>query len=74
MIQLQTVMRYVKIGQDEGATLALGGKRLDSGAHAKGFFHEPTIFVDVDPKMRIAREEIFGPVVSVIPCRACAKR
>jgi aldehyde dehydrogenase (NAD+) len=66
--QLQTVMRYVKIGRDEGAKLATGGHRLDSGAFAKGFFHEPTVFVDVDPKMRIAREEIFGPVVSVIPC------
>jgi alpha-ketoglutaric semialdehyde dehydrogenase len=68
--QLQTVMRYVKIGQDEGATLALGGKRLESAAYAKGFFHEPTIFVDVDPKMAIAREEIFGPVVSVMKCRS----
>ena len=68
--QLQTVMRYVAIGQEEGATLALGGKRLESGAYAKGFFHEPTIFVDVDPGMRIAREEIFGPVVSVIRCRS----
>jgi acyl-CoA reductase-like NAD-dependent aldehyde dehydrogenase len=68
--QLQTVMRYVKIGQQEGATLALGGRRLESGAYAKGFFHEPTIFTGVDPKMRIAREEIFGPVVSVIPCKS----
>ena len=68
--QLQTVMRYVKIGQDEGATLVTGGKRLSGGAYAKGYFHEPTIFVDVDAKMRIAREEIFGPVVSVIPCRS----
>jgi aldehyde dehydrogenase (NAD+) len=66
--QLQTVMRYVKIGQEEGATLALGGKRLDAGPYGKGYFHEPTIFVDVDPKMRIAREEIFGPVVSVMKC------
>jgi len=66
--QLETVMRYVKIGQEEGAKLALGGKRLTSGTHAKGFFHEPTIFVDVDPKMRVAREEIFGPVVSVMRC------
>ena len=47
---------------------ATGGNRLTSGAHAKGFFHEPTIFADVAPGMRIAREEIFGPVVSVIPC------
>jgi alpha-ketoglutaric semialdehyde dehydrogenase len=68
--QLQTVMKYVAIGQDEGATLATGGHRLDRGALAKGHFHEPTVFTDVDPRMRIAREEIFGPVVSVIPCRS----
>jgi aldehyde dehydrogenase (NAD+) len=68
--QLNTVMRYVQIGRDEGATLASGGRRLDSGAYARGWFHEPTIFTDVDPAMRIAREEIFGPVVSVIPCRS----
>jgi alpha-ketoglutaric semialdehyde dehydrogenase len=66
--QLQTVMKYVKIGLEEGAKLATGGHRLDKGAYAKGFFHEPTVFVDVDPKMRIAREEIFGPVVSVMRC------
>ena len=66
--QLETVMKYVKIGRDEGAKLATGGARLDKGAFAKGFFHEPTVFVDVDPKMRVAREEIFGPVVSVISC------
>ncbi|HEY7059587.1 MAG TPA: aldehyde dehydrogenase family protein [Vicinamibacterales bacterium] len=68
--QLETVVRYVKIGQEEGATLATGGRRLDSPAYAKGYFHEPTIFTDVSPKMRIAREEIFGPVVSVIPCKS----
>jgi alpha-ketoglutaric semialdehyde dehydrogenase len=67
--QLNTVMSYVQIGRDEGATLACGGGRLESGAYAKGFFHEPTVFTDVAPSMRIAREEIFGPVVSVIPCR-----
>jgi acyl-CoA reductase-like NAD-dependent aldehyde dehydrogenase len=66
--QLETVMRYVKIGRDEGATLATGGHRLEKGSHAKGYFHEPTVFTNVDPKMRIAREEIFGPVVSVIRC------
>jgi acyl-CoA reductase-like NAD-dependent aldehyde dehydrogenase len=66
--QLQTVIKYVKIGLEEGAKLATGGHRLDKGPYAKGFFHEPTVFVDVDPKMRVAREEIFGPVVSVIPC------
>ena len=66
--QLATVEKYVKIGLDEGATLTTGGHRLTSGAFAKGYFHEPTVFVDVTPDMRIAREEIFGPVVSVIPC------
>jgi acyl-CoA reductase-like NAD-dependent aldehyde dehydrogenase len=64
--QLETVMKYVKIGLEEGAALATGGHRLNTGAYAKGFFHEPTVFVDVDPGMRIAREEIFGPVVSVM--------
>jgi alpha-ketoglutaric semialdehyde dehydrogenase len=66
--QLQTVMKYVRIGQEEGARLATGGRRLESGAFAKGFFHEPTVFTDVEPGMRIAREEIFGPVVSVMRC------
>jgi alpha-ketoglutaric semialdehyde dehydrogenase len=68
--QLETVMKYVGIGKQEGATLACGGNQLESGSHASGFFHEPTIFSDVDPRMRIAREEIFGPVVSVIPCQS----
>jgi aldehyde dehydrogenase (NAD+) len=68
--QLETVMKYVAIGQQEGATLVTGGHRLDTGVHARGWFHEPTIFGDVDPKMRIAQEEIFGPVVSVMRCRS----
>src|SRR3954452_2762363 len=68
--QLETVMRYVEIGQKEGARLACGGPPLTSGACKDGFFHEPTIFCDVTPRMRIAQEEIFGPVVSVIPCRS----
>ena len=68
--QLQTVMKYVEIGKKEGATLACGGNRLSDGPYGKGFFHEPTIFTNVDPKMRIAQEEIFGPVVSVMKCRS----
>jgi aldehyde dehydrogenase (NAD+) len=68
--QLQKVMSYVEIGRQEGATLACGGQRLSGGAYANGFFHEPTIFTNVTPRMRIAREEIFGPVVSVIKCRS----
>jgi alpha-ketoglutaric semialdehyde dehydrogenase len=65
--QLKTVMSYVEIGKNEGAKLLAGGNRLNSGPYAKGWFHEPTIFGDCKPNMRIAQEEIFGPVVSVIP-------
>jgi alpha-ketoglutaric semialdehyde dehydrogenase len=65
--QLNTVIKYVKIGQDERAKLATGGHRLDDPAHAKGWFHEPTVFTDCDPQMRICQEEIFGPVVALIP-------
>jgi acyl-CoA reductase-like NAD-dependent aldehyde dehydrogenase len=65
--QLNTVMKYVEIGKKE-AKLLCGGKQLTSGDYAHGYFHEPTIFADVDPHATIAQEEIFGPVVSVIPC------
>jgi aldehyde dehydrogenase (NAD+) len=65
--QLKTVMSYVDIGKKEGAKLLTGGNRLDSGELAKGWFHAPTVFGECDAKMRIAQEEIFGPVVSVIP-------
>ena len=61
--QLEKVAGYVQIGLDEGATLATGGHRLEG----VGNFYEPTIFVDVDNRMRIAQEEIFGPVLVVIP-------
>ncbi len=65
--QRRTVESYVKAGLEEGARLLTGGGRLTGGAHDKGFFFEPTIFADVRPTMRIAREEIFGPVLSIIP-------
>src|SRR5438477_2777556 len=65
--QLKTVMSYVEIGKNEGAKLLTGGNRLDGGVYAKGWFHEPTVFGDCRPNMRIAQEEIFGPVVCVIP-------
>jgi alpha-ketoglutaric semialdehyde dehydrogenase len=64
--QLQTVMNYVEIGEKEGAKLLSGGHRLDQGEYAKGWFHEATVFGDCQPSMRIAREEIFGPVVVVM--------
>jgi acyl-CoA reductase-like NAD-dependent aldehyde dehydrogenase len=68
--QLDTVIKYVEIGKDEGARLMCGGGRPSGSAYTKGYFFEPTIFADVSPSMRIAQEEIFGPVVSVIPCRS----
>lgn len=64
--QMSTVMRYIEIGQQEGARLVVGGKRLQDGAFGRGCFVEPTLFDHVTRDMRIAREEIFGPVVSVI--------
>ncbi|MFG1399009.1 aldehyde dehydrogenase [Roseixanthobacter pseudopolyaromaticivorans] len=59
--------RYVNIGLAEGATLAAGGKRPEGAAFDNGFFFTPTIFTDVTNEMRIAQEEIFGPVVCVLP-------
>jgi len=66
--QLETVLGYIEIGKQDGARLAAGGHRYEQGDCKHGYFIEPTIFADVDPKMRIAQEEIFGPVVSCIPC------
>lgn len=63
---LKSVLEYVDVGKSEGATLVSGGARPDDAALAKGNFLSPTIFTDVSPKMRIAREEIFGPVLSVM--------
>jgi len=63
-VQRERVERYIDTGREEGATLVLGGGR---GDRDRGYFVEPTIFADVDNAMTIAQEEIFGPVVSVIP-------
>jgi betaine-aldehyde dehydrogenase len=63
--QRERVESYVKIGEDEGAKLALGGKRPKGKVFEKGWYYEPTAFVDTDPSMRIAKEEVFGPVVNV---------
>jgi betaine-aldehyde dehydrogenase len=60
--QIEIVLRYIQIGQVEGATLVCGGKRLDRD----GFYLEPTVFADVTDDMTIAKEEIFGPVMSVL--------
>jgi aldehyde dehydrogenase (NAD+) len=64
--QLETVLSYVDAGRREGATLASGGERVRVG-EGRGYFVQPTIFTGVSSTMRIAREEIFGPVLSVIP-------
>jgi betaine-aldehyde dehydrogenase len=65
--QQDRVLGYIEKGQDEGAKVAIGGgKGVDRGLE-RGWFIEPTVFANVDNKMTIAQEEIFGPVVAVIP-------
>jgi aldehyde dehydrogenase (NAD+) len=68
--QLKSINDYIKIGKDEGATLLCGGNILSDGQREKGCFHEPTVFGDVKPDMRIAQEEIFGPVTAIIPAQS----
>ncbi|WP_137390140.1 aldehyde dehydrogenase [Rhodoligotrophos defluvii] len=65
--QLERVLRYIDIGRQEGAKCMLGGGRPKDGVLGQGWFVEPTIFTGVENEMRIAQEEIFGPVLSVIP-------
>jgi aldehyde dehydrogenase (NAD+) len=62
------VLNYIRIGQEEGADLHTGGVRATEGGLKEGWFVEPTIFSRVRPNMRIAQEEIFGPVVAVLKC------
>lgn len=68
--QLGKILGYIETGRKEGATLACGGKRLSDGERAGGYFVEPTVFTGVKPQMTIAKEEIFGPVLSVIPVKS----
>jgi (Z)-2-((N-methylformamido)methylene)-5-hydroxybutyrolactone dehydrogenase len=65
--QLDRIQHYIHIGQQEGAELVCGGKKPDAEELKDGYFIEPTIFTQVDNDMQIARDEIFGPVLSVIP-------
>ena len=65
--QLDQDLSYIEIGRSEGAKLALGGERLNRGK--PGFYLSPALFLDADNSMRIAREEIFGPVAAMIPAR-----
>lgn len=67
--QLDTDLKYIEIGKQEGARLCIGGNRLTGNGYDKGFFVEPTIFADVTQDMTIAREEIFGPVLAVMRAR-----
>ena len=63
--QFDTVRSYIGIGTEEGANLVYGGNALSGDIYDDGYYVEPTIFTDVDPSMRIAQEEIFGPVLTV---------
>jgi aldehyde dehydrogenase (NAD+) len=67
--QLETNLKYIEIGKQEGARLVLGGNRLTGGAYDKGYFVEPTIFADVTEDMRLAQEEVFGPVLAVMKAK-----
>src|ERR1700759_3964342 len=64
--QQERVEKYIALGQEEGAKITVGGNGLPSGVE-RGWYVQPTVFANVTNDMRIAREEIFGPVLSVIP-------
>lgn len=64
--QLKNVLKYIEYGKEDGASLVYGGEPLTAGEFQKGYFVEPAIFTNVKPHSRIAKEEIFGPVVAVI--------
>ncbi len=67
--QMNTVLKYIEVGKSEGAKLECGGNRLTGSGYDKGYFVEPTIFTNVKPEMRICQEEIFGPVLAVLPVK-----
>lgn len=64
--QLETDLEYIRIAKEEGAELLCGGNRLSGGDYDKGYFIEPAIFTGVTPNMRIAQEEVFGPVLALM--------
>jgi acyl-CoA reductase-like NAD-dependent aldehyde dehydrogenase len=65
--RVKAVHEYTQVGKREGARLLTGGTSLNEGNYSQGAFYKPTIFTDVQPGMRIAREEVFGPFVSILP-------
>ena len=67
--QFNTVLKYINIGREDGAKVLCGGRRAEGDGLENGYFIEPTVFDRVTPDMRIAREEIFGPVLSVLRVR-----
>jgi aldehyde dehydrogenase (NAD+) len=68
--QQKTILSYINIGKEEGAELLYGGRKLSGNNFDEGYFIEPTIFTHVTPDMRIAQDEIFGPVLSIIEARS----
>ncbi|MDY0406843.1 aldehyde dehydrogenase family protein [Virgibacillus sp. 179-BFC.A HS] len=70
---IEKINKYIEIGKQEGAKLLAGGFELKDGAYAGGYYFTPTLFTDVRADMRIAQEEIFGPVVSLIPVKSFAE-
>jgi len=67
--QERSILKYIEIGKEDGAELLYGGHKVSGNGFDQGYFIEPTIFTAVDPGMRIAQEEIFGPVLSIIEAR-----
>lgn len=67
---MEKIKKYIEIGIEEGAKLLAGGKELTGGELGKGYYFEPTLFSDATANMRISQEEIFGPVVSLIPVKS----
>ncbi|MEY7848376.1 aldehyde dehydrogenase family protein [Natrarchaeobius sp. A-rgal3] len=65
--ELESTLEYVDVAREDGATLEAGGSRLTGGEYDDGYYVEPTVFSDVESEMRIAQEEVFGPVVAVLP-------
>jgi aldehyde dehydrogenase (NAD+) len=65
--QQQTVLEYLQIGQQEGAKVGAGGAEMAGAAFDKGYFVQPTVFLDADVNSRLMQEEIFGPVVALAP-------
>ena len=62
---MEKVLDYIRIGEEEGARVAIGGHRITTGEFADGYFIEPTVLVDCTQNMRVVNEEIFGPVLTV---------